>query len=74
MTASTTAAGLRHVETPMAGLVELALTAPTLAGLTDRVAAGELDVRLVGPASARLFTAAALAKAGPLLVVTATGR
>ena len=29
---------------------------------------------LVGPASARLFVASALARQGPLLVVTATGR
>ena len=29
---------------------------------------------LVGPASARVFAATALAQAGPLLVVTATGR
>ncbi len=31
-------------------------------------------IDLVGPASARLFVAAALARTGPLLVVTATGR
>ena len=32
------------------------------------------DLTLVGPASARVFAASALAQAGPLLVVTATGR
>ena len=66
--------GHSHAQTPMAGLVELALSAPTLAELTDRAEAGADDVALAGPASARLFVAAAMAKAGPLLVVSATGR
>ncbi len=66
--------GHQHVETPMAGLVELALTDPGLAKLTTQAADGVPEVALVGPAAARLFVASALAKAGPLLVVTATGR
>jgi transcription-repair coupling factor (superfamily II helicase) len=69
-----TAAGHLHVQTPIAGLVELALTAPTFAELKDRSAGDGDGAALVGPASARLFVAAALAQAGPLLVVTATGR
>jgi len=69
-----TAAGHIHVQTPIAGLVELALTAPTFADLKDRTAGDAGGAALVGPASARLFVAAALAQAGPLLVVTATGR
>ena len=69
-----TAPGYTHVQTPMAGLVELALSSPTFTDLTDRAAGGSTDVALVAPASARLYVAAALAKAGPLLVITATGR
>src|SRR6476646_4791811 len=65
-----TAPGHHSVETPLAGLIELALTDPGLRAVTERT--GELD--LLGPASARLFVAAAAAQAGPLLVVTATGR
>jgi transcription-repair coupling factor (superfamily II helicase) len=56
----------------MAGLVRLALSDPGLADLTRR--ADGPAMALVGPASARLFVAAALAEAGPLLVVAATGR
>ncbi len=69
-----TAAGHTHVQTPMAGLVDLALEAPTFADLVEQASNGAGERALVGPASARLFAAAALAKAGPLLVVTATGR
>jgi transcription-repair coupling factor (superfamily II helicase) len=58
----------------MAGLVSLALSDPALADLTKKAADATPEMRLVGPASARLFVAAALAEAGPLLVVTATGR
>jgi transcription-repair coupling factor (superfamily II helicase) len=58
----------------MAGLVRLALSDPGLADLTRRAADTTTETALVGPASARLFVAAALAEAGPLLVVTATGR
>ncbi len=69
-----TAPGHSHVQTPLAGLVEAALTAPAFADLVDRAAAKPDGVRLVGPVGARLFVAAALARTGPLLVVTATGR
>jgi transcription-repair coupling factor (superfamily II helicase) len=58
----------------MAGLVGLALTDPGLADLTNHATDGVAEMALVGPAAARLFVAAALAQAGPLLVVTATGR
>lgn len=69
-----TAPGPAHPETPIAGLVDLALTAPTFQQLIDTAAARPAELRLVGPASARLFVAGALARLGPLLVVTATGR
>jgi transcription-repair coupling factor (superfamily II helicase) len=69
-----TAPGAARPETPIAGLVELALTAPTFQQLIDSAAASPAQLSLVGPASARLFVAAALARLGPLLVVTATGR
>jgi transcription-repair coupling factor (superfamily II helicase) len=69
-----TVAGHIHVQTPIAGLVELALTAPIFTDLIDRAAERPAELALVGPASARLYVAAALARTGPLLVVTATGR
>jgi transcription-repair coupling factor (superfamily II helicase) len=69
-----TAPGPAHPETPIAGLVDLALTAPSFQQLIDTAAARPAELRLVGPASARLFVAGALARLGPLLVVTATGR
>lgn len=69
-----TAPGAARPETPIAGLVELALTAPTFQQLIDSAAASPVELSLVGPASARLFVASALARLGPLLVVTATGR
>ncbi|CQD20002.1 transcription-repair coupling factor Mfd (TrcF) [Mycobacterium lentiflavum] len=69
-----TAPGPARPETPIAGLVELALTAPTFQQLAARAAAAPDELNLVGPASARLFVASALARRGPLLVVTATGR
>src|SRR6201996_774042 len=69
-----TAPGAARPETPIAGLVELALTAPTFQRLIDSAAARPAELSLVGPASARMFAASALAQAGPLLVVTATGR
>lgn len=65
-----TAPGHHSVQTPMAGLVDCALTAPTFADLVAR----DGLTALVGPVGARLFVAAALARSGPLLVVTATGR
>ncbi|MGA8328931.1 MAG: transcription-repair coupling factor [Mycobacterium sp.] len=69
-----TAPGPDCVVTPIAGLVELALRTPTLQQLVDLSAAQPEDLALVGPASARVFVACALARQGPLLVVTATGR
>ena len=69
-----TAPGPARPETPMAGLVELALTAPTLQQLIASSADAPTQLSLVGPASARLFVASALAQRGSLLVVTATGR
>ncbi len=69
-----TAPGPECVVTPIAGLVELALRAPTLQRLIDVAADRPDELTLVGPASARLFVTSALARQGPLLVVTATGR
>ncbi|OBI95534.1 transcription-repair coupling factor [Mycobacterium alsense] len=69
-----TAPGTSHPETPIAGLVDLALTAPTFRDLIESATARPAELSLVGPASARVFVAAALARLGPLLVVTATGR
>ncbi len=62
------------LDTPIAGLVELALRDPELQDVTGRAAGKPPELSLVGPAAARPFVAAAIAKAGPLLVVTATGR
>jgi transcription-repair coupling factor (superfamily II helicase) len=69
-----TARGPEITDTPIAGLVELALRAPTLQRLVDFAGDRPGELALVGPASARLFVACALARGGPLLVVTATGR
>lgn len=69
-----TAPGAASPDTPIAGLVELALTAPTFQQLIARASDRPDELTLVGPASARLFVASALAQQGPLLVVTATGR
>jgi len=69
-----TAPGPARPETPIAGLVELALTAPPFQQLIESATARPAELKLVGPASARLFVASALARPGPLLVVTATGR
>ncbi len=69
-----TASGTLHVHTPIAGLVDLALRDPSLQDVTRRAADRPADLDLVGPASARLFATAALAQAGPVLAVTATGR
>ncbi|HKP40552.1 transcription-repair coupling factor [Mycobacterium sp.] len=69
-----TASGIAHVQTPIAGLVDLALRDPSLQDAARRAADRLVDLALVGPAAARVFVAAALAQAGPLLVVTATGR
>ena len=69
-----TASGPESVTTPITGLVEMALRTPTLQRLIDLAADRPEELALVGPASARSFVAAALARQGPLLVVTATGR
>ncbi len=69
-----TASGTVRVHTPIAGLVDLALRDPSLQDVIARAADRPADLALVGPASARVFAACALAQAGPLLVVTATGR
>ena len=69
-----TASGTVRVQTPIAGLVDLALRDPCLQDVISRAADRPADLALVGPASARVFAACALAQAGPLLVVTATGR
>lgn len=69
-----TAPGTAYPDTPIAGLVELALRAPTFQQLIERASDRPDKLALVGPASARLFVAAALAVQRPLLVVTATGR
>ncbi|KAA0080511.1 transcription-repair coupling factor [Mycolicibacterium sp. P9-64] len=69
-----TAVGHTAAQTPIAGLVELALTAPTFTDLIDRAAQRPAELAMVGPIGSRLFVAAALAKTDPLLVVTATGR
>ncbi len=69
-----TAPGHPYVQTPIAGLTDLALTAPTFVDLMARTAERPSELRLVGPAPAQFLVAAALAQQGPLLVVTATGR
>ncbi|RAV13977.1 transcription-repair coupling factor [Mycolicibacterium sp. GF69] len=69
-----TASGTRSVPTPIAGLVELALRDPSLAEISRRAADRPADLAIIGPASARVFVACALAQTGTLLVVTATGR
>jgi transcription-repair coupling factor (superfamily II helicase) len=69
-----TAPGPACPDTPIAGLVELALTAPTFQQLIERTAARPAELSLAGPARARLYVASALARQGHLLVVTATGR
>src|ERR1700752_3591579 len=69
-----TVSGHTHGETPISGLVELALGAPAFIELIERAKDRPADLALIGPGSARLFAAAALAQAGPLLVVAATGR
>ncbi|MGY4712436.1 transcription-repair coupling factor [Mycolicibacterium sp. CBM1] len=69
-----TVPGHHSVQTPIAGLVDLALTAPTFVELAQRAAERPANLAVVGPASAQLYAACALARGGPLLVVTATGR
>ncbi|MGC2652126.1 MAG: transcription-repair coupling factor [Mycobacterium sp.] len=69
-----TAPGLASPPTPIAGLINLALTAPTLQQISVRAAERPAELTMVGPASARILVTSALARQGPLLVVTATGR
>ena len=69
-----TAPGHPSVQTPIAGLVQLALSDPSLQDVIGRAADRPADLALVGPSSSRLLVAAGLAQHGPLLVVTATGR
>src|SRR5690625_2874057 len=69
-----TAPGPGRPVLPIAGLVDSALTAPTFGRLIERAAERPAELALAGPASARVFVAAALARQTPLLVVTATGR
>jgi len=70
--------GRHRVPTPLAGLVDTALAATPFAEIADRAARRPRELSVVGPASAQLFVACALAprtaESGPLLVVTATGR
>ncbi|WP_319430632.1 transcription-repair coupling factor [Mycobacterium sp. RTGN5] len=69
-----TAPGHQYVQTPLAGLVDLALTAPAFVELAQRAVDRPEELTMVGPSSAQLYAACALARGGPLLVVTATGR
>jgi transcription-repair coupling factor (superfamily II helicase) len=69
-----TAPGPASPPTPIAGLINLALTAPTLQQISERAAERPAELTMVGPASARVLVTSALARQGLLLVVTATGR
>ena len=69
-----TAPGHPHVQSPLASLVDAVLEAPRFIELTTLAAGRPAELAVVGPASAQLFVACALARNGPLLVVTATGR
>ncbi|CAN1534622.1 Mfd Transcription-repair coupling factor (superfamily II helicase) [Mycobacteriaceae bacterium] len=69
-----TTAGHHGVHLPLRGLVDAALEAPAFRELTELAGRRPDELALVGPASAQLFVACALARTGPLLVVTATGR
>jgi len=66
--------GRHQVQTPLAALVDVALAAPQFSDLAERAAARPAEIAMVGPVSAQLFVACALATGGPLLVITATGR
>lgn len=68
-----TAPGPAPVHTPIAGLVELALSAPAFTEIIERAGDPPAELALVGPVAARPFVAAALARQTPLLVATATG-
>src|SRR5947209_13389540 len=69
-----TVSGPESVTTPISGLAELALRTPTLQRVIGLAADRPDELALVGPVGARPFVASALARLGPLLVVTATGR
>ena len=69
-----TASGHSRARAPLAGLVDSVVSAPGFAELTRLAGERPAEVAITGPASARLFVAGALARSGPLLVVTATGR
>lgn len=69
-----TAPGHQPVQRPLAALVDAALEASQFLELTHLAAKRPDQLALVSPASAQLFVACALARNGPLLVVTATGR
>ena len=66
--------GRHHVQAPLAGLVDTALAAAPFRELIEQAGPRPQHLAVVGPASAQLFVACALARGGPLLVVTATGR
>jgi len=66
--------GCQDVPTPLTGLVDTALAARPFADLIERAAGRPAELAVVGPASAQLLVSCALARTGPLLVVTATGR
>ena len=69
-----TTTGHQHVHTPLEGLVAAVVESPKFVELTELAAGRPDELGLVGPAAAQLFVACALARIGPLLVVTATGR
>ncbi|PRC47972.1 hypothetical protein C6A85_82210, partial [Mycobacterium sp. ITM-2017-0098] len=69
-----TVSGPLHVQTPIAGLIDVALRDPSLQEVARRAAERPADLNLVGPASARVYVASALAQTGLLLAVAATGR
>ncbi|MEI6254122.1 MAG: transcription-repair coupling factor, partial [Mycobacteriaceae bacterium] len=56
--------GRLDVQTPLAGLVATALTAPDFAELAERAIRNPAELAVVGPASAQLFVACAFATAG----------
>ena len=69
-----TAPGRQPVQRPLTALADAVLAAPKFVELTELAAGHPDELALVGPASAQLFVSCALARNGPLLVVTATGR
>ena len=69
-----TTPGHPHVQTPLGTVVDAVLGAPSFVELTELAGQRPDELAVVGPAAAQLFVACALARTGPLLVVTATGR